>query len=71
VTGCHRIHTNFNKEWFRHLQFVTRGCIYTVTQRPRRSHKPIFHFIHQWLYSPLLGLGLFFSFIIVLFLNRQ
>jgi hypothetical protein len=25
---------------------------------------PLHSFIHQWLYSPLLGLGLFFSFVI-------
>jgi hypothetical protein len=29
------------------------------------NYKPIFHsFIHQWLYSPLLGRGLFFSFVL-------
>jgi hypothetical protein len=36
--------------WFRHVNV----CV-------KRDHK---YFIHQWLYSPLLGRGLFFSFVI-------
>jgi hypothetical protein len=31
---------------------------------PSSDKRPRFSFIHQWLYSPLLGPGLFFSFVI-------
>jgi hypothetical protein len=51
---CHDVRTKFHKDCFRHSEVDRRD-----TQTQCWSHKH--SFIQQWLYSLLLGPGLFFS----------
>jgi hypothetical protein len=49
----------------REIRDVWAKCVVFLRQNPNLIRSTFSHsFIHQWLYSPLLGPGLFFSFVI-------